>query len=105
MKDLRSAEALYALIFAVCILIALFLLTGCSNKAAEPDAHPIVQGQTVAFPPGSPSAQRLAVERVEESYEHELILPGRLVWDEDRTVRVFPPFAGRVTRIVARVGD
>jgi len=27
MKELRSPEALYALIFAICVLIALFLLT------------------------------------------------------------------------------
>jgi hypothetical protein len=27
MKGLRSPEALYALIFAICVLIALFLLT------------------------------------------------------------------------------
>ena len=30
---------------------------------------------------------------------------GRLVWNEDRTVRVFSPFAGRVVAISARVGD
>jgi RND family efflux transporter, MFP subunit len=33
------------------------------------------------------------------------VLPARLTWDEDHTVRVFPPFAGRVTRLIAKVGD
>jgi cobalt-zinc-cadmium efflux system membrane fusion protein len=30
---------------------------------------------------------------------------GRVVWNEDRTVRVFSPFAGRVVSISARAGD
>lgn len=33
-----------------------------------------------------------------------LRLPGRLVWNEDRTVRVFPQLGGRVTRIQAEIG-
>ena len=32
-------------------------------------------------------------------------LNGRLVWDEDRTVRGYSPFAGRVMRIAAQPGD
>jgi cobalt-zinc-cadmium efflux system membrane fusion protein len=32
-------------------------------------------------------------------------LSGRLVWDEDQTVRMYSPFSGRVVSIVAKVGD
>jgi membrane fusion protein, heavy metal efflux system len=106
MKWHSSIEALYALIFAVCIFIALLLLTGCGAKEAAPAGDaPVVQGQSVVFPAKSEAVQRLSVERVAEPVERELAMPGRLVWDEDRTVRVFPPFAGRVTRLVAQVGD
>jgi cobalt-zinc-cadmium efflux system membrane fusion protein len=34
-----------------------------------------------------------------------LTIPGRLAWDEDRTVRVHSPFAGRVIRPLVQVGD
>ena len=106
MKAQSSVEALYALIFAVCVLLALFLLTGCGrSEAPAPEAHPIVKGQAVIFPQGSSGAERLGVEKVEEPLERDLVLPARLTWDEDHTVRVFPPFAGRVTRIIAKVGD
>ncbi|MGZ5047066.1 MAG: efflux RND transporter periplasmic adaptor subunit [Usitatibacter sp.] len=106
MKTHSSIEALYALVFAICVLLALFLLTSCGAKEAEaPEAHPMVRGQSVIFPKGSPGAERLGVERVEPPMERDLVLPARLTWDEDHTVRVFPPFAGRVTRLIAKVGD
>ncbi|GAC1624643.1 MAG: hypothetical protein NVS9B10_10800 [Nevskia sp.] len=34
-----------------------------------------------------------------------LRLPGRLVWDEDHTVRIYSPFSGRVTAIDVKPGD
>jgi cobalt-zinc-cadmium efflux system membrane fusion protein len=34
-----------------------------------------------------------------------LRLPGRLAWDEDKTVRIFPAFAGRVVKIFVKPGD
>ena len=61
MREQWSTEALYALIFAVCVLLALLLLTSCSHKkGAAPELHPAVQGQSVVFPGGSPAIQRLA---------------------------------------------
>jgi cobalt-zinc-cadmium efflux system membrane fusion protein len=35
----------------------------------------------------------------------QLRLTGRLVWDENRTVRLFPPFAGRVLQILVKTGE
>jgi len=101
-----SIEALYALIFAVCVLVALFLLTSCGRGEGAMEAAPQVRGDSVVFPKDASSAvARLAVEKVESPVERDLVLPARLTWDEERTVRVFPPFAGRVTRLIARAGD
>jgi cobalt-zinc-cadmium efflux system membrane fusion protein len=106
MKNETPVETIYALIFAVCVLLALFLLTGCGPKeSAAGDPKPSVRGQTVAFADKSPAAARLVTEHVEAPSERDLVLPGRLTWDEERTVRIFPPFGGRVTRLLARVGD
>ena len=106
MKIHSSIEALYALIFAICVLVALFLLTSCGTREnAAGEARPTVQGQVITFSKGSSAVARLAVEKVEEPIERDLVLPARLTWDEEHTVRVFPPFAGRVTRLVAKVGD
>ena len=106
MRSDSPAETFIALVFAVCILLALALLASCGGKLPEPvEAKPKVEGATVVFPAKAPVAERLATERVRAPMERTLQLPGRLVWDEERTVRVFPPFAGRVTRLLAKPGD
>ena len=106
MKETDSLECIIAIVFGICVLAALLLLTGCGHSgSALADPKPAVHGQAVVFPPASSAVARLAVERVEAPLERELALPGRLGWDEEHTVRVFPPFAGRVTRILARAGD
>ena len=101
-----SIEAIYALVFAVCVLVALLLLTGCKDGHALPaEPGPQVRGDSVVFPAASPSLERFDVDKVQAPADRDLQLSGRLVWDEDRTVRVFPPYAGRVIRMVAAVGD
>ncbi|HEX3062616.1 MAG TPA: efflux RND transporter periplasmic adaptor subunit, partial [Usitatibacter sp.] len=106
LKSQFAVEALLAFIFAVCVLLALLLLTGCGPRSEPVDeAKPVIRGDSITFPAGSAAAQRLAIERVEAPVDHDVTLPARLTWDEERTVRIFPPFAGRVTRIVARPGD
>ena len=56
MKQQSTIEAIYALVFAACVLLALLLLTGCGKtEEPPPEQRPTVQGQTVTFPPGSPA--------------------------------------------------
>lgn len=106
MRRKSSIEAIYALVFAVCVLVALLLLTGCKDGHALPaDPGPQVHDDKVVFPVGSAALQRFDIEAVQAPADRDLRLPGRLVWDEERTVRVFPPYAGRVVRIAAAVGD
>ena len=107
MRHDDSAETFIAIFFAACVLLAVILLAGCS-RAEEPaaaEAKARVEGNTITFPPKNAVAGRLATDKVRPPMERTLQMPGRLVWDEERTVRVFPPFAGRVTRLIARPGD
>lgn len=82
------------------------LLTGCDQpKPPAPDAGPRIVGDKLTFAADSPQLKSLQTARVGAPRRREMQIPGRLVWDEDRTVRVFTPFAGRVTRLIANVGD
>jgi hypothetical protein len=59
-----ATETFCALVFAVCVLLALLLLTGCTPKAEPPpELKPVVQASSVKFPGDSPAMQRIAVER------------------------------------------
>jgi len=78
---------------------------GCS-KAGERAAVPArVEKDAVIFETSSPQLAALQTAPAEPRREALLRFPGRLVWNEDRTVRVFAPFPGRVMAITAKVGD
>lgn len=94
-----------------CLVFALLVacgtvLTACNKTDEVPEvAAPRITGETITFPADSLAFKGIVVDRVREPTEREVTLRGRLVWDEERTVRVFTPFAGRVGRIASQVGD
>jgi cobalt-zinc-cadmium efflux system membrane fusion protein len=82
------------------------LLAACGQKEKEtPPQFTVEQRNIVVFAPGSPQAASITSAPIEPRREMTLRFNGRLVWNEDRTVRVFAPFAGRVTEIAVRPGD
>jgi membrane fusion protein, heavy metal efflux system len=87
-------------------LLAVVLAAGCNNtqKASEV-AQPKLDGNRVVFPQGHAQLAAIKSEAAQPAKPATLRISGRLVWDEDKTVRVFPPFAGRVVRILANPGD
>ncbi len=89
------------------LLLAIVALASCRDQGGkEGPAQPSVQEHSVvSFPANSPQLASIASVPVEPRLEMALRFNGRLVWNEDRTVRVFTPFAGRVQSITARVGD
>ncbi len=90
----------------ILILISVALLAGC-NEPVQKNAvpQPRVEGQAVIFPAGSPQTSVLLAEKIEPRREAVLRFNGRLVWDEDRTVRVFSPLGGRVQSIAVKLGQ
>ncbi|NMM76980.1 efflux RND transporter periplasmic adaptor subunit [Acidovorax sp. SRB_24] len=85
------------------------LLAGCSEAAAPAApaeaAAPTVQSTQLRFPPGHPQLALLEVTTAQPSQDIAVDLPARLVWNEERTQRIYPAFAGRVTAIRADLGQ
>jgi cobalt-zinc-cadmium efflux system membrane fusion protein len=80
-------------------------LAACGAKQPPARAdEPSVSGQTIAFPASVKALSGIAGERVAKGGQRVLSLPGRLAWNEDRTVRVASPFAGRVTAMLVEPG-
>ena len=90
-----------------CALLAVFLLAGC-NEAPVP-AHeapaPILQGNQLRFAPDHPQLALLGIVNAAPGKAIVVELPARLVWNEERTQRIYPAFAGRVMAIKADVGQ
>jgi membrane fusion protein, heavy metal efflux system len=88
------------------MLLVAALIAGCDQPAKNevvPEAK--VDGETITFPQGSPQLASLTSEAAIERPAAEAILNGRLSWNEDKTVRIYTPFAGRVSRILVQPGD
>ncbi len=68
-------------------------------------AQPIVQGQQLRFPAGHPQLALLGTTPAVAAQSVTIDLPARLVWNEERTQRIYPAFAGRVVQLNADVGQ
>ena len=88
------------------LLLATTALVACGEKDKEPaPPYTVEQHSIVIFPAGSPQIASITSVAIEPRRDMTLRFNGRLVWNEERTVRVFAPFAGRVTSIGVRPGD
>jgi cobalt-zinc-cadmium efflux system membrane fusion protein len=91
-------------------LAAALALAGCGKPEApaapETPPAPILDGQQLRYSPDDhPQLKLIDVTRAEAADKVVTPLPARLVWDESRTQRIYPPFAGRVSAIRADVGQ
>lgn len=86
-------------------LLCAAALGGCHSPAEAPAPQPQVSGDTLTLPQPMVEAGHIGVTRVGESTPAALDLPGRLVWDEDHTARVYSAYAGRITAILVKAGD
>jgi len=83
------------------------LLAGCQPSSGPPGGAPAsrVEGEKIVLPEGSPHWASLTLEPVEPVKPCPLTLNGRLIWDDNVTVRVFSAFAGRVRQILVEPGQ
>jgi len=100
----RLPSAYSAALLVATVLASVAVLSGCDRTPDAPPAQsgPTVSGDTVRF---TGRVDGIRSEVVQDAGDVALTLPGRLIWDEDRTVRVQAPFAGRVVRPLVTVGD
>lgn len=88
------------------LFLLFFVMAGCRQKelGAGPPA-PKADGDTVVFASNAPQLSLLAVQAAEARTTAIVRLTGRLYWNDDTTVRIFTPVAGRVMAIHVDLGD
>jgi cobalt-zinc-cadmium efflux system membrane fusion protein len=93
----------FAAIVAALLVIA---LAGCKQAAKADDAPaPKISANEIIFPTNAPQLASITVETTQNSSNTSVTLSGRLVWNDDFTVRIYSPVAGRVTKINAEPGQ
>jgi cobalt-zinc-cadmium efflux system membrane fusion protein len=85
----------------------IFLLTACQAPKTDAPAHttPKVNGNWITLAPGSHQIDVITVETATPNENGVTPLTGRLAWDDDLTVRMYTPVAGRVEKILADLGQ
>jgi cobalt-zinc-cadmium efflux system membrane fusion protein len=89
------------------LIVAALALAACREApapAAAPPA-PVLEGTQFRYPAGHPQLAQIGVVTASPAKTLIVELPARLVWNEDRTQRIYPAFAGRVLRIATDVGQ
>ncbi|OYV01896.1 MAG: hypothetical protein CFE45_02800 [Burkholderiales bacterium PBB5] len=94
-----------ALASTVLAAAVLALAAGCSKPAPEAaEPQPTVAGDVITFP-GHQDPPALRTAAVLAPGAQPVSVSGRLGWDEDHTVRIYPPYAGRVERLLVSQGQ
>lgn len=89
------------------VLLLAAAAAGCQRQpppAAEAPA-PKVEGAKISFPRDAAQLAALSVEDASSNGATQIQLFGRLVWNDELTVRVFTPYAGRVRKILVQSGQ
>ena len=89
------------------LVLCALALSACkpAPTPAPEAAAPVLKDGQLRFPAGHPQLALLGVAQAAPGKAIGVDLPARLVWNEERTQRIYPAFAGRVMAIHADVGQ
>ena len=87
--------------------LTLALLTACQDAPAPTaaPAQPIIQNNQIRYPADHPQLTLLQTADVASAHNLRVELPAKLVWNEERTQRIYPAFSGRVVGIHVDLGQ
>lgn len=98
-----SGKSRWSVCLGLCCMLACLAACNHEPEAAKPSVVR-TDGERIIF--GSPEkAAFLKISTVDRDQGEILALPGRIVWSEERTVRVFPQVGGRIQRIGVDLGE
>jgi cobalt-zinc-cadmium efflux system membrane fusion protein len=92
-------------IYFLVLAMVLVNFARCVYKPSHISVEPVIQGDAVSFPGVKKPLNGIKSVSLELGANHTLTLPGRLVWDEDKTAKVFSPFAGRIHTVDVQLGQ
>lgn len=93
--------------FTTILFLSVFLLfSGCHHPGSEPQSPGTkVEGERLTLPDNGELAAAIYSQPAAISSANRKLFYGRLLWNDDLTVRVFSPFTGRVTKVLVNGGE
>lgn len=90
---------------ALTAVVGVSYLSSSEPLMAPHVAEPIIQGQQLHYPANHPQLALLVSTPVTAAQSVTVELPARLTWNEERTQRIYPAFAGRVQQLLVDMGQ
>jgi cobalt-zinc-cadmium efflux system membrane fusion protein len=87
------------------VLLCGLLLVGCGKPPEAPVEKTELKDGLLRIPAKDPRLGSFSLGKVENRPAVTVRWFGKLEWDEDSTVRIFPSATGRVTQVLAKPGD
>ena len=89
------------------LLLVTIALASCTEQTETPKApsSPVYQRGGLHYPEQHPQLKLLALSPVRQAQVEKVELPARLVWNEEKTQRVYSAFSGRVGIISVDLGQ
>jgi len=102
-----SPPSLRTLFLLALSLLTGLILVGCAREAPPAAKKPLakVTGERIEFADPKAMPALLDLVQIQSNAERKARIPGRMAWDEERTVRVRSPFAGKVAEILVQPGS
>lgn len=111
-RNLPHRTQWIAILILILIVAAALGLTRAENKfLGQSESAKLVPAPKAAGTPGifRPTAEQLASLKIvtvrEQNFRTEYLTDGKIAVNGDRTTPVFSPYSGRVTKIIANLGD
>ena len=102
----RKTLALIVAGIAVIIIAAAGVGLGLRFNHVEPATEPVLAAAPGTFRPTKAQWGSLKVAPVQAmSFRTELMTEGNIAYNDDTMTQVFSPYTGRVTRVIAKLGD
>lgn len=93
------------IIYVVIIAMLVLNFAKCMYKPSRMAIEPVVEGELIYFNGVTKPLNGIKSSELIEGGVQNLVLPGRLVWNEEKTAKVYSPFSGRVESVEVQLGE
>ena len=93
------------IIYIVIISMLVLNVAKCMYKPSRLVIEPVVEGELIYFKGVSKPLNGIKSSELMTGGVQNLVLPGRLVWNEEKTAKVYSPFSGRVESVEVQLGE